>query len=279
MAERRGLIRLALFGAPVRHSLSPDIHRGFAGQAGLAIDYRAIETGPGALAEALAEFAQGGGRGCNITLPLKREAMLLAGTCSERVRLAGAANTLTRAGDGWSADNTDGTGLARDLAAWGGAPLAGLRVAVLGAGGATAGVLAALLAERPHEVVVFNRTRSRALDLAERHAGLGSVLGRGLEDLERAGPFDLLINATSLGHAGGIPPLAAAHFAGHGRCYDLNYGPAASPLRAWCEERGIDYRDGLGMLVEQAAESFAIWTGFRPDTAPVLAEMRDRVGT
>jgi shikimate dehydrogenase len=269
------ILRLALFGSPVGQSRSPRIHRLFAAQTGLEITYQAFDTPSGALAEALERFATDGGQGCNVTLPLKAEAAALAVTRSEAVRLAGAANTLLREEHGWRADNTDGQGLTADLER-GGLALTDRRVAVLGAGGATAGVLGALLRLRPRELLLFNRTRSRAASLARRHEHLGTVSGHSLDELAAAAPFDLVINATSLGHQGRLPPLAANLFATGAACYDLNYGPAATPLAAWCDEHHIPYRDGLGMLVEQAAASFRLWTAQRPDTAPVLEALREK---
>ncbi len=270
-----GLIRLALFGSPVRHSLSPRIHAAFARQGGLDVVYEAVETLPGTLAEALARFAAAGGLGCNITLPLKREAVQLAATCSERVRLAEAANTLVHEGDErWRAENTDGTGCVGDLQADPRFRLAGARIVMLGAGGAAAGVLAALLEASPLEVVILNRTAGKAERLARRHGDLGRVSGRGLDDAAECGGFDLVINATSAGHGGGLPALDDGLFGTDGACYDLNYGVAAHPLRQWCLERRIHYRDGLGMLVGQAAESFRIWTGFEPDSQAVTRELR-----
>lgn len=263
------MIRLALFGSPVGLSASPQIHAAFARQAGLAVDYRAIETPLGRLEEALQAFTLSGGHGCNITLPLKGEAMQLAVHCSEHVALAEAANTLVRTGDAWRAETTDGIGLIEDLKA-AGLALDGARVAILGAGGATGGILAALLDANPGEVAIYNRTERTAFNLARRHQHLGPVFGTGLNALAGAGRFDLLLNATSTGHKGQLPPISPSLFAPGAHCYDLNYGGAAEPLRGWCHEHKIAFRDGLGMLVEQAAASFNLWTGFRPDTAPVI---------
>jgi shikimate dehydrogenase len=267
-------LRLALFGSPVGQSKSPRIHRLFARQARLEIRYEAIETPAGTLAAALERFAAEGGAGCNVTLPLKAEAAALARACSPAVERAGAANTLLRAEHGWRAENTDGVGLLADLRA-GNLEPRGRRIALLGAGGAAAGILGALLEQPPREILIFNRTQTAAIELADRHAFLGVVSGHGLDALAGAGAFDLVLNATSAGHDGGLPPLAESLFTPDGACYDLNYGPAAAPLAAWCHEHRIPYRDGLGMLVEQAAESFRLWTGHSPDTPPVLQSLRD----
>lgn len=272
------LIRLALFGEPVSTSLSPRIHSLFAQQTGQDIDYQAIETPTGGLQSALADFAARGGTGCNITLPLKREAMELAASCSPGVQRCGAANTLVRqAGGGWLADNTDGEGLVRDLLANAGRKLRGADIGIIGAGGATAGILAALLQESPASVTVYNRTTGTAQELARQHKDLGPVQGLGLDTLASGTVHDLLINATSMGHAGLVPDLAPETISTRGSCYDLNYGAAAAPLHGWCEENGIRYRDGLGMLVEQAAVSFSMWTGIRPETAGVLRQVRGMV--
>jgi shikimate dehydrogenase len=266
------MIRLALFGQPVSQSLSPKIHGLFAQQAGLEVTYEALDTAPGTLAAALQQFADRGGTGCNITLPLKGEAAALAVDRSERVQLANAANTLQHDVQGWHADSTDGPGLLMDLQRLR-METAGKRLAVLGAGGAAASVTASLLDSRPASLTVFNRNLSRAEALAERHAHLGNVTARPLHAVSSSGTFDLVINATSLGHKGDLPPLHAAMFSPQGQCYDMNYGPAARGLEEWCAAQGIMHASGLGMLVGQAAESFRIWTGFRAAMQPVLTAL------
>lgn len=274
MVARNQLIRLALFGAPVKHSKSPAIHAAFARQLGLDVSYEAIHTEAGQLRDALATFEKSGGTGANITLPLKREAMELAVSASDAVKLAEAANVLVREGEGrWTAHNTDGAGLLRDLAE-AGWTVAGQRIAILGAGGATAGILGALLARQPASIRVFNRTGAKAEALARRHAGLADVRGFGLDAVAEQDEFDLVINATSLGHSGEVPEALKSLLRGQSLCQDLNYGLAAAPLAAWCAERAINYRDGLGMLVAQAAHSFRLWTRADPDAGPVLAALR-----
>jgi shikimate dehydrogenase len=270
------VIRLALFGSPVRHSLSPRIHRQFANQGSVELEYEAIETPPGGVEEALRSLRGSGGVGCNVTLPLKREALRAAATAGDRALQAQAANTLLWRGGGWYADNTDGPGFITDLRACGIDPGA-RRVALIGAGGAAAGILATLLGTAPDAVELFNRTEKTATELADRHAGLGPVRARPLTALDGAGRFDLVIHATSAGHDGDQAPLAAEHFADGAACYDLNYGPAAAPLRDWCRDRDITYHDGLGMLVRQAAESFRLWTGYGPLAAPVVDTLRREV--
>ena len=278
MAEGPDLIRLAVFGQPVAHSLSPRIHAQFARQCGLAIDYRAIEATADTFSEQVRELAGQGGRGCNVTVPFKHAAWRLARRRSERSDLAEAANTLRFDTDGWFADNTDGGGLLFDLETGAGRSLEGARICLLGAGGAAAGVTAALLQARPSLLLIANRSASRAAALAERHARLGAVRGAGLDAIEALGPFDLVVNATSAGHDGGAPGIRASWLQADGLCYDMNYSNAAEPLRAACERTGLDYRDGLGMLVGQAALSFRMWTGKRPDTAAVLDRLRHSAG-
>ena len=275
MAERESLIRLAVFGKPVSHSLSPLIHRQFARQFGLAIDYRAVECSPAEFEQRVRDLALAGGRGCNVTVPLKNAAWKLAGQCSPEAEQAQAANTLIMESPAEIyADNTDGRGLVADLRQRLAQDLAGKRILVVGAGGAAAGILADLLQQGPAEVVLANRTPERAWAMARHFAALGRVSSHALDSLEKLEPFDLVINATSLGLSGLAPPLNASLFAPDGLCYDLNYGAAAGPLRRHCEYLGVQYRDGLGMLVAQAAISFYLWTGCEPDSDQVLQALR-----
>jgi len=265
------VIRLAVFGSPISHSRSPEIHRLFARQCGLEVDYRAIEARPGTFPDLLEEFAAGGGRGCNVTVPLKHLAWKLAQKSSTSASQAQAANTLLiEDRNEWSADNTDGRGLVRDLVTHLDHPFAGSRVCIIGAGGAVAGVLGALLAQGPASIVVANRTLERAQQLCESFAGLAAIP---LQALGMQDPFNLIINATSLGHDGKHPGLPLSIFLPDSLCYDLNYAAAAEPLRNFCHESKIRYQNGLGMLVEQAALSFELWTGRMPDTRPVLKQL------
>jgi len=277
--QGKELIRLALFGQPIKTSLSPVIHHSFADQFDLKIDYQLIETGVEGFPEALETFRLAGGIGCNVTLPLKREAWQLATQASAEVSLAQAANTLEyQPSSGWSAHTTDGAGLIADLIQNQGLDLFDQRILILGAGGASAGILGKLLAENPRQIVLVNRNLERARGLAERFASAGDVSVTSWTDLPHQGAFKLVINATSVGHHGEAPPLSASSFAVCGLCYDLNYFKASLPLKKRCEEIGQPYIDGLGMLVEQAASSFFIWTGKQPDTAAVINACRRDAG-
>ena len=269
-------------GNPVAHSKSPFIHARFAAQTGQAMTYGAILVERGGFAEAVARFRDEGGRGLNVTVPFKEEAFALVAVPRPRAALAGAVNTLWFGEPGdvagrYEGDNTDGTGLVNDLTANLGFALAGRRVLLLGAGGAARGVLGPLLAERPATFVVANRTHSRAETLARHFAPHGAVTARPLAELA-PGEFDLIINATSASLAGELPPLAPGVLGGAELCYDMMYGAAPTPfLRRAGEEGARRCSDGLGMLVEQAAEAFAIWRGCRPATGPVLAALREDV--
>jgi len=271
-------IKLALFGSPVRHSLSPRIHALFAEQAGVEAEYTGIESSSEFLARDVQRLAEAGGRGCNITLPLKNIAFRLANRTSERASRARAANTLIfESTSRWNADNTDGIGLVRDIVNNLELELQGRRVCILGAGGAAAGILYDLLQQLPAVVTLFNRTAERAIELAASHAGLGNITHSQSSDPGATMPFDLVINATSAGHERLLPAISLNLFAPGASCYDLNYGRTHRVLRKWCEEQGLPCHDGLGMLVEQAAESFRIWTGFEPETRPVIELLRSEL--
>lgn len=269
------LIRLAVFGQPVSQSLSPRIHRLFADQFSLPLEYRAIEARRETFENEVSKLAQGGGTGCNITLPFKHQAWELASRRSDDADRAEAVNTLHFRDDGWFGDNTDGGGLVGDLEKRRAVALRGSRICLLGAGGAARGVLAALLRRGPKEILIANRSADKAQAMARLNSDLGPVSATGLDRLRDAAPFDLVINATSLGHRGRAPELPASLFTDKTLCYDMNYGTAATPLARLCNERGIRYSDGLGMLVGQAALSFRLWTGESPDPAPVLAALRE----
>jgi len=266
--------RYAVFGNPVRHSLSPRIHAEFARQCRQRLQYRAVRVERGKFGEAARRFFAGGGRGLNVTLPFKRDAFEFADEHSDRAHRAGAVNTL-RAGetDGFWGDNTDGVGLVRDMIANLGWTVAGRRVMILGAGGAVRGVLEPLLRERPEELVLVNRTGERAAGLAREFGAVGPVSGGGYELLDD-GCFDILINGTSAGLSGELPPLAGSVLSERSCCYDMMYGPEPTAFMRWAAQHTAwAVADGLGMLVEQAAESFFVWRGERPRTAPVIAAL------
>ena len=279
MDKNAPLTRLAVFGSPVKHSLSPRIHQLFAKQAGIPVDYEGIEVSADYLSREVQKLADAGGRGCNITLPLKNRAFALANRASERATAAQAANTLIfKTPNRWFADNTDGPGLVRDLAKNLAIDVHGQRICVIGAGGAAAGILYDLLAQKPASLTLFNRTVERARELVDRFRVLSdeavTLSAAGLDDMRSVAPFDLVVNTASTGHFREAPVLTENLFAPHTICYDLSYGTAHEALNKWCGQRGIRCHNGLGMLVEQAAESFFLWTGFRPDTAPVINALR-----
>ncbi|HLS97657.1 MAG: shikimate dehydrogenase [Porticoccaceae bacterium] len=265
--------RYAVFGNPVAHSRSPDIHARFAAATGQDLVYDRQLVALGGFASAARAFFTAGGKGLNVTLPFKEDAFSFADTLSPRARRAGAVNTLALRGEAVLGDNTDGAGLVRDIRANLGWELAGRRVLVLGAGGAVRGVLAPLLAEGPARLVIANRTLARAAELATAFADLGPVAGGGFAELDGQ-TFDLVINGTSASLAGDLPPLPEGLLAPGARCYDMMYGKAPTVFMAWAADRGAVVADGLGMLVEQAAEAFLLWRGVRPETAPVVAWLR-----
>ena len=271
------LDRYAVLGNPVAHSRSPFIHAAFAAQTGQALEYGRLLCPLEGFADALRTFAGSGARGCNVTVPFKLAARRLAQHASERAVLAGAANTLSFGDDGWHADNTDGVGLVRDIEDNAGVALAGQCVLLVGAGGAGAGVLGPLIAAGPASVVVVNRTEGKAAALAHRHADWARRHRVGLQVGTLADPgtgFGVVLNASASSLAGQESPVPAATLAPGALAVDLMYGPAAAPFMAWARAAGAVPRDGLGMLVEQAAEAFFIWRGVRPLTAPVLQALR-----
>ncbi|MFH1599077.1 MAG: shikimate dehydrogenase [Pseudomonadota bacterium] len=268
--------RYAVFGHPVVHSLSPRIHAAFGTQLGIAMQYAAIDASPEDFANALGAFAAAGGLGANVTLPHKERALALCTEASDRARRAGAANTLSRRNGQWHGDNTDGVGLVHDLTERRRLDLRGRRVLMLGAGGAARGVSPALLDAGIGELWVVNRTAERADALADALGEPGRVHTRYWADLGNLGAFDMIVNATSAGRSGGIE-LPFSLTTSRTLAVDLSYGEAAGPFLAWARAAGCEHAfDGIGMLVEQAAESFAIWHGKRPDTDPVFASLTAR---
>ncbi len=262
-------------GNPIAHSKSPQIHTLFAEQTGQALEYSKQQVEAGTFLAVLEQFQKSGGRGLNITVPYKHEAWDAADERSVRAERAGAVNTIQIREDGSCyGDNTDGAGLLRDLTENQGVSLAGKRVLVLGAGGAVRGVLEPLLEQRPTQLMIANRTPSRAVELAEVFSDLGAVEGGGFDVLDGQ-CFDLVINGTAASLQGELPPLPADLLAEGAVCYDMMYGAEPTPFMRWAKEHGaVKVLDGLGMLVEQAAESFVLWRGVRPDTAPVIEVLR-----
>lgn len=270
--------RYAVFGHPVAHSLSPRIHAAFARQTGIALEYTAIDAAPHDFVAALDRFAGEGGKGANVTLPLKEAAFAISATVTDRARRAGAVNTLSRNDGRWQGDNTDGAGLVRDLTGRQSLDLRARKALLLGAGGAARGVAPALLDAGISELVIVNRSPERADALADALGEPDRAHSRYWADLGDLGDFTLIVNATSASRDGkGEFSLPFGLATPRTLAVDLNYGEAAIPFLAWARAAHChDAVDGLGMLVEQAAEAFEAWHGVRPDTDAVYAELRDR---
>lgn len=268
--------KYAVFGNPIKHSKSPAIHALFAKQCSQDMVYRAVKIELDGFARAASGFFEEGGAGLNVTVPFKQEAFDFAQRLSARARRAGAVNTLTRATDGVvEGDNTDGVGLIRDIITNLGWAVQGARVLLLGAGGAARGVLEPLLEERPQELLIVNRTGARAEQLAREFADLGPLQG-GAYDVIGTRQFDLVINATSAGLSGDVPELPGDVLTERSCCYDMLYGAEPTPFMRWsAHHTAWAVADGLGMLVEQAAESFYNWRNMRPATATVISQLRD----
>ena len=269
--------RYAVIGNPVAHSKSPQIHAAFARQTGEDIEYSRLLAPLDGFRGAADKFRNEGGRGLNVTLPFKLEAAALASSLTERARQAGAANFLRFDGGEIAADNTDGAGLLRDLTHNLGFDPAGARILIAGAGGAARGALLPLLKAGPALLAIFNRTpeRARELELAfAPGAGKTRLVSGGFADVDQQ-RFDLVINATSAGIAGGFPALPEHVFGAASLAYDMMYGRGDTPFMTYALRHGAAHAaDGLGMLVEQAAESFFLWRGVRPETADVLGMLR-----
>jgi shikimate dehydrogenase len=264
--------RYAVIGEHIGHSRSPQIHARFARATGQALEYGLIDVPAAGFAAAARAFFAGGGRGLNVTVPHKMAALELADTLTPRARRAGAVNTLALGADGkLLGDNTDGAGLVRDLGINLGCTLQGARVLLLGAGGAARGVIAPLLEAGVAALVILNRDAARAARLAQEFSGLGPVTAA---DAAAGTSFDLIINATSASLRGELPSVPAGAVAGTTLAYDLAYGGTDTVFMQWARSAGAArVVSGLGMLIEQAAESFLLWRGVRPDTAPVLAAL------
>jgi len=266
--------RYAVFGHPISHSKSPLIHRAFAEQTGQDLRYEAILAPLDDFAGSLAAFIAAGGCGANVTVPFKGTAFALATTLTPRAQLAGAVNTLQISGETILGDNTDGAGLLRDLNVNLACPPAGKRILLLGAGGATRGTVAPLLGAGPASLTIANRTAAKAHALAQHFAHLGPVIGSDYPALAGQS-FDIVINSTSAELSGDALPLPDGLFAPGSLAYEMLYGRADSLFARFARAQGVaTFADGLGMLVEQAAEAFLLWRGVRPDSARVLDMLR-----
>ncbi|MEH6586850.1 MAG: shikimate dehydrogenase [Halioglobus sp.] len=268
--------KYAVFGNPIKQTRSPAIHAAFAAQFGHTMQYRAVRVDEGEFCNAAQRFFDGGGSGLNVTVPFKQDAFAFAECLSERARRAGAVNTLKWNLDGKiEGDNTDGIGLVRDMVANLGWVVQGLRILIIGAGGAVRGVLEPLLRERPEELLIVNRTAAKAAQLAVEFSDLGKIEGGGYELIgERQ--FDLIINATSAGLSGEMPDLPSTLLTERSCCYDMVYGSEPTVFMRWAAHHAAwAVSDGLGMLIEQAAQSFYIWRGQRPETRPVINQIRE----
>ena len=271
--------RYAVFGNPIAHSKSPEIHRQFAAQTGQALSYEKQLVDEQGFDEAADAFFANGGKGLNITVPFKQDAYSYVARTTPRARRAGAVNTLCLEADGTVlGDTTDGVGLVSDILHNLGWEVRHKKVLILGAGGAVRGALEPLLEQQPQHVVIANRTVDKALQLSKGFAEFGYLLGCGYDMLGEQ-QFDLIINGTSAGLKGDLPPLPDSLINPEGTtvCYDMLYGAEPTPFMQWASERGAQVSDGVGMLVGQAAESFALWRGVRPETAPVIASLRSQL--
>jgi shikimate dehydrogenase len=266
--------KYAVIGFPIAHSWSPFIHGLFAKQTGQRLSYSRLEVAPEALTDTVVEFFAADGKGLNVTLPHKQAACLLARERTPRAEMAGAVNTLMLRNDAVFGDNTDGAGLIADLTRNLAFDPKGARILVLGAGGAARGVLGPLLEADPEYLEIANRNADRALELARDYSTLGTVHGCGFDGIAET-TFDLVLNATSASLQDTIPPIPPSVIAPTTLCYDMAYGKGDTAFTRWCKSAGAGRAEtGWGMLVEQAAESFLLWRGVKPDTAPVIAAVK-----
>ncbi|WP_407280461.1 shikimate dehydrogenase [Aromatoleum evansii] len=265
--------RYAVIGNPIGHTKSPLIHTAFAQGSGQSLEYIALEAPSDGFATAAAAFRDAGGRGMNVTAPFKLDAFAWATDLSERAQLAGAVNALKLEGGKVLADNFDGVGLVRDIEQNLGRLMRGKRVLLMGAGGAARGALHPFLAARPAQLVLVNRTVTKAEALAQEFAACGPIVGVGYGDLDHSA-FDIVVNATSASLRGELPPVTTDVFAPSSLAYELAYGKGLTPFLRLAQGTGVrNLADGVGMLVEQAAEAFAWWRGVRPETAPMIAQL------
>ncbi|ASK27805.1 shikimate dehydrogenase [Neisseria chenwenguii] len=264
--------RYAVFGNPVAHSKSPQIHQEFAKQEGAEIDYDRIPAEPGKFTEAAAAFFAAGGKGANITVPFKLEAFKFADEHSERALAAGAVNTLIPLSDGrFRGDNSDGVGMVNDIIQAQGVEIAGRHILLIGAGGAVRGVIPVLLEKQPASITVTNRTHEKAAEIA----GIFGIAALPMDELPE-NRFDIIINGSSGGLSGGLPDIAPAVFGNCRLAYDMVYGQASEPFLAFARQSGAaQTADGLGMLVGQAAFSYWLWRGFAPEIKSVYEHMKE----
>lgn len=262
----------AVFGHPIHHSKSPSIHQLFAKQTRQQLTYEAQDVPAESFNTAITNFFSQGGKGLNCTVPLKELAWKRADNLSKRAQFSKAVNTLALQDDGsLLGDNTDGLGLVADLIINHSIPIENSRILILGAGGASRGILEPLMEKSPANIVIANRTIEKAVILSDEFSQLGEITGCGYDALENQ-QFDLILNATSASLSGKLPPLAENMLAENGYCYDLAYGNEPTAFVLWGKNQGAQKSvDGLGMLVEQAAEAFYIWRGVRPETKDVIA--------
>ena len=266
-----------VFGNPIAHSKSPLIHRMFAEQTAQALDYQIALAPLDGFADAVRQFMDESGKGANVTVPFKLEAFALCDRLTERARFAGAVNTLYFRDGVIEGDNTDGAGLIRDIVVNADFPIRGKRVLLLGAGGASRGALQPLLMQEPKELVIANRTVAKAEELVQLASSLTLVQTRCVAASweQIVGQFDLVINATSSSLQGEVLPISKAVFAENCLAYDMMYGAQLTPFLNFAQQAGAQVRDGLGMLIEQAAEAFDWWRGVRPETAHVFKQLRE----
>lgn len=270
----------AVMGNPINHSKSPQIHTAFALETGQKIEYTAIHVDVGGFAQAVSHFQGHGGKGLNVTVPFKLDAWKIADSLTERAKRAGAVNTLILGKDGdITGDNTDGVGLVNDIVDHLGWSISHKRVLILGAGGASRGVIGPILDQQPQTLFIANRTASKALELARLFGDMNdnstTLIAAGGYDCLVAQQFDLVINATAASLQGEVPPLPDDLLAAEGCCYDMMYAAEQTAFMQWASQHGaVQISDGLGMLVGQAAESFSLWRGIRPSVSPVIQSIK-----
>jgi shikimate dehydrogenase len=267
--------KYCVIGNPIAHSRSPEIHAVFAAQTGQDISYERCLAPVDGFADTVRRLVAQGYKGANVTVPFKLEAAKIATRLADRGRAAGAVNTLVFAGGEIVGDNTDGAGLVADIVRNAGVPLKGKRVLMLGAGGAARGALLPILDEGPRQVVIANRTRATADQLAAQFAGVGPLAVLDFDEIDT--PYDIVINATSASLSAAMPPVPEIAFCQDTLAFDMMYAKQPTVFMQFAAARGATTRDGLGMLVEQAAEAFTIWRGVRPETQQLLKEMRSRL--